>query len=307
MKIITLTLNPAFDIHCYTEHFMPYHENLAQITDREAGGKGVNISRALTVCGVPNTALVVMGDENAAAFRSALNADGMNFIELTVPGRIRENITLHTENAAETRISFAGFTADDSLICRVRDTLAPLVDRETIVTFTGRIPDGVTLDAVKHLLRDLTQKGVRTVIDSRSFTRDDILECRPWLIKPNEEEIALYSSRPVTDLPSAALAAEEIHREGIENVMISLGSHGAVLACSEGTFTSPAPPITPLSTIGAGDSSIAGFLAAAHLPPAARLRHAISYGTAACLTSGTKPPRCSDVELFLKGKLVENG
>lgn len=303
MKIITLTLNPAFDIHCYTEHFMPYHENLAQITDREAGGKGVNISRALTVCGVPNTALVVMGEENAAAFRSALKADGMNFIELTVPGRIRENITLHTENAAETRISFSGFTADDSLIHRVRNTLAPLIDRDTVVTFTGRIPDGVTLNAVKQFLLDLTQKGVRTVIDSRSFTRNDILECRPWLIKPNEEEIALYSDRPVTDLPSAALAAEDIHRQGIENVMISLGSRGAVLSCSEGTFTSPAPPITPLSTIGAGDSSIAGFLAAANLPATDRLRHAISYGTASCLTSGTKPPRCSDVEQFLRGEV----
>ena len=68
MKIITLTLNPAFDLHCHIENFAPYHENLAKITDYSASGKGVNISLALTVCGVPNTAFVVLGEENGEAF-----------------------------------------------------------------------------------------------------------------------------------------------------------------------------------------------------------------------------------------------
>ena len=71
MNIVTLTLNPAFDIHCYAQDFQPFHENLARITANDAGGKGVNISRALTVNGVENTALVVLGEENGDSFRRA--------------------------------------------------------------------------------------------------------------------------------------------------------------------------------------------------------------------------------------------
>ncbi|MBR6585484.1 MAG: 1-phosphofructokinase, partial [Firmicutes bacterium] len=69
MKIYTLTLNPAYDVHASTEHFQPFHENLAHVTSREAGGKGVNISRALTRSGTENTAVIVLGTDNAADFR----------------------------------------------------------------------------------------------------------------------------------------------------------------------------------------------------------------------------------------------
>ena len=68
MKIITITLNPAFDVHCSAEHFEACHENLATITEREAGGKGVNISRALAMNGVDNLALLAVGDANGADF-----------------------------------------------------------------------------------------------------------------------------------------------------------------------------------------------------------------------------------------------
>ncbi|MBQ8344912.1 MAG: hypothetical protein IJY42_01435, partial [Clostridia bacterium] len=82
MKLITLTLNPAFDIHCHIGQFALYREHLATVTDREAGGKGVNISRALTVNGVENLALVVLGDENAEDFCRALDGDGMKHLDL---------------------------------------------------------------------------------------------------------------------------------------------------------------------------------------------------------------------------------
>ena len=104
MNIITLTLNPAFDVHCFIKGFAPYHENLATITENDAGGKGVNISRALTSCGVENLALVVLGEENGESFTRSLEADGIIYRSISVKGRIRENITVHTDNAPETRI-----------------------------------------------------------------------------------------------------------------------------------------------------------------------------------------------------------
>lgn len=306
MKIITLTLNPAFDIHCHIDNFAPYHENLATITDREAGGKGVNISRALTVNGVENLALVVLGEENADSFRRILAADNMTYREITVGGRIRENITVHTNNADETRISFAGFEADASLLSKTEETLGDVISSDCYITFTGRVPSGIPMCEVKAFLKRLAQKGARIVIDSRSFSLDDIIELSPWLIKPNQEEIGEYLGRNVDTFEEVLCAAEQLYKKGIANVMISLGAKGALLVCAEGHFIAAPPAVDALSTIGAGDSSIGGFLAAAAKGNTASemLKTAVAYGTAACMTSGTRPPRREDVAAVYKNVTV---
>ncbi|MBE6668004.1 MAG: 1-phosphofructokinase family hexose kinase [Ruminococcaceae bacterium] len=298
MKIITLTLNPAFDIHCFVKDFAPYHENLAKIEANEAGGKGVNISRALTVNGVENLALVVLGDENGDSFAKRLTDDGMSYLSLTVKGRIRENITLHTNDADETRISFEGFDTDETILC---DVLKKLEGEEldgSIITFTGRVPSGISMGAVKDFLGTLKKKGAKIVIDSRSFTLDDIVDVAPWLIKPNQEEISVYLGQEINGFEDALGGAKALHEKGIENVMISLGSKGALLVSGEGCFVAQPPKIEALSTIGAGDSSIGGFLAAAKSGAGAdgMLRLAVSYGTAACMTEGTRPPLPNDVK-----------
>ena len=297
MKIVTLSLNPAIDVHCEITDFAPYHENLAQITSRDAGGKGINISRALCANGIENLAFVVLGEENADSFEQSLLRDGLDFRTLTVKGRIRENITCHTPGVPETRISFEGFSMDEELLQSVFEQLADYVDGDTVLTFTGRAPSGVSIDSVKGLLRRFVQRGARLVIDSRSFSLADLLEMKPYLIKPNQEEISAYLGREVSDLEQVVDAARWLHCEGIKNVMISLGGQGALLVCDEGTFAAKAPKVEVSSTVGAGDSSIAGFLAAAAAGAAAKecLRSAVAYGSAACMTQGTLPPRPAEI------------
>lgn len=301
MSIVTLTLNPAFDIHCYAQDFKPFHENLARITAKDAGGKGINISRALTKNGVENTALIVLGEENREAFCKSLAADGMQFISITVSGHIRENITLHTNNAPETRISFAGFTVDDSLLDAVKKRLDALLDGNSILTVTGRNPEGLSMQAFKAMLCEYRARGVRLVIDSRSFSLADLLDVRPWLIKPNEEEIGQYTALAVGDLNDAVAAARELCAKGIENVMISLGAKGAMLCTADGCYAVNAPKLAAVSTIGAGDSSIGGFCAAASrgLPYPEMLRYAVAYGSAACMTEGTRPPEQETIRELL--------
>ncbi len=301
MNIITLTLNPAIDVHCYTEHFQPYRENLATVTSRDIGGKGINISRALTANKIENTALIVLGQEDKASFCRAMDAEGLTYREIVLPGKVRENITLHTSGSPETRISFSGFSADDTLIDRVESDLLRLLDRGDILTLTGRNPEGIGMSRMKTMLANLKSMGIRIVLDSRSFSLSDLLEIRPWLIKPNEEEIASYASIDVHDFPTAKSAAEHLHERGIENVMISLGARGALLCCPQGCFAAQAPSIETISTIGAGDSSIAGFCAATELGLDApdRLRYAVSYGSAACMVMGTQAPREHDVQELL--------
>lgn len=306
MNIVTITLNPAFDVHCFAEHFAPYHENLATVTAREAGGKGVNISRALSANGVPSTALVVLGDENADDFLRALVCPAMDVREIRVPGRIRENITIHTTASPETRISFPGFATDDTLLPSVKTALGDVIDKETVVAFTGRVPNGITLTAVKEMLLDMQKQGAKLVIDSKSFSIDDLIDCHPFLIKPNEEEIVAYADHKVNSLETAALAAQALRAQGIENVMISLGEKGAVLATRDGCFAANAPYVDVRSTIGAGDSTIGGFLAAMKdgCSYADMLKTAVCYGSAACMTEGTEPPQPKDVTTLLAKTII---
>ncbi len=302
MKIITLTLNPAFDIHCYTDDFKPFSENLANITSYEAGGKGVNISRTLMANGISNTAYIVVGDENKEGFLKRLDEDNINYKEFVVSGAIRENITLHTKDKPETRISFTGFSADDKVIDAIKADLEKETKEDLIITLTGRIANGMDIDNLKKLLINLKDKGAKIVIDSKSFTKKDISDVKPYLIKPNEEEISIYTDIEVTDFLSAKEAAKKIKDEGVENVLISLGKNGAILCSDDGTYYAKAPKVNVLSTIGAGDSSVAGFIDAISNGQsyADALRNAIAYGSAACLCEGTKPPKKKEIEELYK-------
>lgn len=301
MKIITLTLNPAFDVHCHFSSFKAESENFGTVTSKDAGGKGINISRALLANGIQSLPLVSLGSENGSEFASILEKDGLKCKFFTAPGRIRENYTLHTEGSDETRISFDSTIRDAGLTEKCEAFINTHLDSDTIVTFTGSIPSCVSKQDCKDMLKRLRNAGVKTVIDCRSFSLDDITECRPFLIKPNKPEISSMLGHDVSEISEIISAAKKIQAAGVENVMISLGANGAVLVTSNGAFHAQAPNITPLSTIGAGDSSIAGFLAATaeSLDCGSRLKTAVAYGSAACLTEGTRPPMKKDVEELL--------
>ncbi len=298
-KIITLTLNPAFDRHCSCDGFLPHCENLAQTLSLDAGGKGVNCSRALTANGTDNLALLILGTDNADAFCRALREENIPYRAVIRAGSIRENLTLHQKNAPETRISFSGFSADASALAELDEIL----DREIthgdpfLLVFSGRLPDGISKKACIAFLSAQRSKGAHLVIDSKSFTREELTELRPVLIKPNEEELSLL-------LPSEAdplRAAHMLYAEGIGSVAVSLGERGALLICDQGVFFATPPRISARSTIGAGDSFLAGFLSAIvrKCPADERLQTAVAYGSAACLRDGTKPPLPHDVDRLL--------
>ena len=308
MKILTLTLNPAFDIHCGVEEFLPEHENHMKSYRRHIGGKGVNISRALHENGVESTAFVVLGKQNAADFERILSSCGVNYVPVYVDGRIRENITIHPSNARETRISFEGCGVSHQTVREVFDMIFPLCDENTIFTFNGRMPAGLTVSEISPYLAKVKKLGAKLVIDSSSFTIEDFALTKPWLIKPNQEEISKCMGVDIETIDDALSAARLIHDKGIENVIVSLGGDGAVLVSNDVVCTVSVPKIEVISTIGAGDSSVAGFCAAYSMGKSKEecLASAVSYGTAACLTAGTNPPSKEDVAKIRTGVVVKN-
>jgi len=298
MKIITLTLNPAYDLHFIMKDFKLYKENYVESSILEAGGKGINISRALLKNNIASTAYVVLGKQNAADFVSQLKKDGLNFKELYCEGKIRENITIHTPNEPETRISRESRLFSGEILEKLSDELKQTVDDNTIVTFSGRLPKGLSLEKAERFLKELKSFGCRLVVDCNSFSMDSLLRIRPWLIKPNEQEVWSLTQKEIETMEQAMAAAKEISAMGIENVIISMGKDGAAMSSAELNCIAKAPGITPVSTIGAGDSMLAGFIGAfsrgADIEEC--FKTAVAFGTAACLTQGTLPPEPEDIE-----------
>ena len=139
----------------------------------------------------------------------------------------------------------------------------------------------------------LNDAGAKIVIDSKSVTLDMLRRVKPWLIKPNAEECEAYFG--VMSEERLYSVAYELHKDGIANVMISLGSDGAILASEGKVYRARVPKIDTVSTIGAGDSAIAGFIACDGTA-CERLRLALAYGSAACLREGTNPPLADDIK-----------
>ena len=296
MKIITLTLNPAYDVHCHVGELTVGKESLLTPVSRDAGGKGINIARALKVLGISSENIVVLGEASSVDFISLLEREGLNSRTVAVEGRIRENITVTEDSGRETRLSFPGFLADDELLYRVGEIVYPTVDFDTVVTFSGRLPEGITHGAMMDFLLGFKERGAKLVLDSHALSREDICLLGPWLVKPNLEEAPRYLGK---DIENGALRLSE---EGVENVVVSLGGDGAILASGGKLYRVRAPKIEPLSTVGAGDSSLAGFICAAacELSKENLLRFAVAMGSAACLAPGTSAPSREDFERLLK-------
>ena len=291
MKIYTLTLSPAFDLHASAQKIEVSHENLARVLTREAGGKGVNISRSLSVAGVENIAVVVLGRENGQNFKNLLQGSGLRCLYIEKEGRIRENLTIHTADGRETRISFTGFSVNRGMLEEISKAIP--VDTDAVVTFTGRVPDGIDMESVRVFLLTLKARGAKLVLDSRSLSAEDICLLQPWLIKPNQEEVSQYFGCEISTFQQAEEKARIFLDHGVENTMVSLGEQGALLLTKDAVLTAVPPQIQAISTIGAGDSAIAGFLAAAAVGGNEEecLRSAVAFGTAACLTDGSQPPQ----------------
>lgn len=300
MKIYTLTLSPAYDVHARCGEFAAGRENLAEITSREAGGKGINISRALLAIGVESTPIVLVGEENSEEFEAALERDGLKPLIIRTSGRIRENLTLHSKDG-ETRISYKGPVAPKELVSILKSSINP--HPCDVLTLTGRLPEGISPEDLLPLLTELRESGVRIVLDSHSYSSEDVRQARPWLIKPNREEIYEYLGIRINSLEDAIRHKDKILLLGAENALVTLDRDGAVLIGADDAISLHAPEVCAISSIGAGDAAVSGFIWAHTLGEVKKdaLARAVAFGCAAVLTKGTEPPRREDIiRLFNK-------
>ncbi len=258
--IYTVTLNPSLDYHLHIERLTLGVTNRAHGESLTFGGKGINVSVILTRLGVPNLALGFVagftGDELCGRLTEAgLTHDMIRLDE----GMTRINIKLHAGD--ETEINAAGpvITPDalDVLLHKLET-----MNRGDILVLSGSIPPSLPRDTYATIMARLAGKGICCVVDAEGDALTATLPYRPFLVKPNLRELSVWAGRELTADEDIVTAARDLQARGARNVLVSLGGRGAILLSEDGgCHAAVALGGEPVSTVGAGDSMVAGFLA----------------------------------------------
>lgn len=258
--IYTVTLNPALDYIMHVEHFEKNRINKTSSELLLPGGKGINVSIVLHNLGMSSTALGFIAGFTGQEIRRKLQVLGVtdDFIELP-DGHSRINMKICSHE--ETELNGMGPVIDEASLLKLYTQLDRLVTGDVLVlagSIPGSLPDSIYQDIMKRI----EAKGVMTIVDARKDLLENVLELRPFLIKPNNFELAeLFGLEELWDKQEVLRYAKELQERGARNVLVSMAGAGAVLAAEDGsTYESPAPDGTVINSVGAGDSMVAGFL-----------------------------------------------
>ncbi len=280
-SIITVTLNPTIDriIEVPGLHIGGHQQGLLRV--REPAGKAINVSRALADLGVKSTAVGWVGMNAFDLFHESMQAAGVKACFLPITGLTRENITLiDPRSRSETHIRDAGPAVDTADVRRLTDLLQTVVNEESLVIFTGSLPPCLSVEANQNLIRTCVERGARVAIDAEGEPLKCAVECRPWLVKPNEFELGELVGHSVSE-EAALLDAARGLSEHIAVVLITVGKRGAYCLANghiwHGQASVPTDAIR--STVGCGDAMMAGFLASL-LTSGGDVEHALREGVA---------------------------
>ena len=297
--IVTLTPNPSIDRTIeLTSDLERGGVNRAAAVISQAAGKGVNISRAAVAAGVPTIAVLPAAQDDP--YVHELLRDGIDCRPEPPAGDVRMNVTLTEPDGTTTKINSPGATVTPALLDRLLTALHQRAGHASWVVLAGSLPPGTPSSWYADVVADLRSLDVAIAVD----TSDEPLQAiaarfdvaAPDLLKPNAEELAsLTGGDPAAieaDPSAAAAAARVLVDRGVRAVLATLGGSGAVLVTHEGAWHATPPPTAVVSTVGAGDSSLFGYLLGAlrNEAPPERLRLAVAYGSAAAGLPGTTIP-----------------
>lgn len=309
--IVTVTPNPSTDRTVTLSSALTRGAvHRVSSVSSEPGGKGVNVARALTLAGVD--AIAVLPAAAADPFLTLLSGADVPAAPVAVRGTVRTNLAITEPDGTTTKLNEPGARLDaaelDALTAAVLDRAATA----SWVVLSGSLPPGVPDGWYADVVARLRGLDCRVAVDTSDAPLAALAagfdRAAPDLIKPNSEELAGLSGRSAEELESSVqqgnpapviVAARELIGRGVGAVLATLGAAGAVLVDADGAWIAAPPPITPRSTVGAGDASLAGFLRAdvAGADAADRLRMAVAYGSAAAALPGSALPSPAELNL----------
>jgi len=308
--ILTLTPNPSIDrtVSLDGELVRGQVHRVASVTS-QAGGKGVNISRAAVSADIPSIAVVPAAKDDP--FVLELLGAGIDCRPVTPAGDVRVNLTVTEPDGTTTKLNSPGA---DVLPLHLELMAQAVLVRASGADWTvlaGSLPVGAPAGFYADLVRRLRDVGGHVAVDTSDAPLQALVEALPEaapdLMKPNGDELASFTGGDADELEAdphaTAAAARQLLERGVGAVLATLGGNGAVLVTPEGAWHATPPPTTVVSTVGAGDSSLFGYLLGdiRGLPAPERLALAVAYGSAAAGLPGTTIPQPSQLRTELVG------
>lgn len=258
--IYTLTLNPSIDYVVHLDSFVSGITNRTTAEEYYIGGKGINVSYILAQLGVKSTALGFCAGFTGEAIEKGLRDRGIcsDLIRLK-DGISRINIKIKADEESEINAQGPHISEED--MEQLFEKINMITDGDTIV-LAGSIPKSVSDDTYERILSMLDGKDVRIVVDATKKLLTNCLAHRPFLIKPNRQELCELFGKDVRTEAEIESCAGELMKQGARNVIVSLGGDGAVLFAENGEiYRCGTLREKVLSTVGSGDSMVAGFIA----------------------------------------------
>lgn len=256
--IFTLTLNPSVDYIVELDQVKLGELNRTNKETKFPGGKGINVSRVLKRMGVNSNALGFVGGFTGRYISEYLQKESIetDFVEVNEDTRI--NVKLKSEN--ETEINANGPQISDIHYNNLKEKISGL-KKEDLLVLAGSIPSTLPAKTYEDIVGICSELGVPFVVDAEGELLKKVLPFKPFLIKPNHHEISDFFDTKISTCEDVIPYAKQLIEMGAQNVIVSLAGEGAVLVNNESVYISSVPKGEVQSSVGAGDSMVAGFLA----------------------------------------------
>jgi len=300
--IATITLNPSLDEHIMVHGLIPEETSRWSKRYRYAGGKGIDVSRAIHEMGGATTAYGFIGGQEGRILEILLDEEGVPFNLTPIEQETRTNfIITDTKTSQQTRIGAPGPRISKGELKRLLNKLKSIRPSPDLIAAGGSVPPGVPASIYYDIVKEAKHSGVRTILDSANQWLEEGIKAKPYLIKPNVHEAEELLKTELSSEETIIKAALDLTKTGIEVVVISRGKDG-IIAANKKSITKAVPPqVKVRSAVGAGDCTIAGLaLKLAYGEPLIEAcRLAVAMGTAAVLTPGTELCHKADVKKLL--------
>lgn len=298
-NLLTITFSPCMDKSVSVNGLLPEKKMHCTTPIFAPGGGGINIARAIKKLGHPATAIFPVGGYTGQKFVQLLKEEGVDTIGIESRNEMRENLDV-LDASTNQQYRFV-MPAVDLLHNEWKDLLEAIRNHETLkyIIVSGSMPRGFPEDIFQLISTIAKEKNIRLVVDTSGEALLQVKDCGVFLIKPNLAELSLLAGRKEIHLADIEQVAREVIAKGYaEIVVVSIGATGAMLISKDGVFRAIPPVIKPKSTVGAGDSLVAGLVISLSegRSLADSLRFGVSCGTAACLQPGTTLFTRADVD-----------
>ena len=276
--ILTVTANPAIDRVYFIEDFQIGKVHRANRIKCSAGGKGLNVARVAHIIGCETAAMGFVGGYTGEFIKSEVEKQGIKNLFTEIKEETRTCVNISAPNGASGEILEAGPEVSAEERTRFIADYTSYINDYDIVCVSGSLPRGLTSDFYAELSQIAKEKGKKIIIDTNGKTLEEILCAKPYMVKPNEDELSVLMNREIETEDDIKDALFFLKEKGVEIPLLSLGKDGAAAMIDGCCYKFLTQPVKVVNAVGSGDSTVAGI--AAGLDMGYSLEDAIKLGMA---------------------------